>query len=304
MQRSTTRTSHVFPVAVTIGALLGLATPAARAQEASTSAGPAPALAATAEVPTIGTHILGVGFGYGRYATLDEAASRLAYGANAVVGTLDYTGESRTLRWAVRTYAAWGNEQAKGYADRTIRFQSQAPDGTIDDVTVPMRGTRLVGSAEAQLDYVHRFAHVDLFAGGGVGFVVQKPDGFVMPGLQQRLVFEPVIGVRWRFAPRQQLELEARTALFGWVTRLPYHQSVSWPDSTAYQGLVEQGSGFRTIADFQTFDALASYRLRVRSHLALRGTTAVTYVHDPDPRPLRAFNARFLLSFDVVFGGR
>lgn len=293
MQNSTTRNDGAFRAALTLAAMAAcLATPAAHAQEAA------------AEVPTIGTHLLGVGFGYGRYATLDEAASRLAYGANAVVGTLDYVGESRTLRWSVRTYAAWGNEQAKGVGERSIRFQSQAPDGTVDDVTVPMRGTRLVGSAEAELAYVHRFRHVDLFAGGGVDFVVQRPDGFVTPGLSQRLTFEPVIGVRWRFAPKQQLELEARTSLFGWVTRLPYHQSVSWPDSTAYQGLVEQGSSFRTLADFQTFDALASYRLRLRQHLALRGTTAVTYVHDPDPRPLRAFNARFLFSFDVVFGGR
>ena len=293
MQNSTTRNDGAFRAALTLAAMAAcLATPAAHAQEAA------------AEVPTIGTHILGVGLGYGRYATLDEAASRLAYGANAVVGTLDYVGESRTLRWSVRTYAAWGNEQAKGVGERSIRFQSQAPDGTVDDVTVPMRGTRLVGSAEAELAYVHRFGHVDLFAGGGVDFVVQRPDGFVTPGLSQRLTFEPVIGVRWRFAPKQQLELEARTSLFGWVTRLPYHQSVSWPDSTAYQGLVEQGSSFRTLADFQTFDALASYRLRLREHLALRGTTAVTYVHDPDPRPLRAFNARFLFSFDVVFGGR
>lgn len=293
MQNSTTRNDGAFRAALTLAAMAAcLATPAAHAQEAA------------AEVPTIGTHILGVGLGYGRYATLDEAASRLAYGANAVVGTLDYVGESRTLRWSVRTYAAWGNEQAKGVGERSIRFQSQAPDGTVDDVTVPMRGTRLVGAAEAELAYVHRFGHVDLFAGGGVDFVVQRPDGFVTPGLSQRLTFEPVIGVRWRFAPKQQLELEARTSLFGWVTRLPYHQSVSWPDSTAYQGLVEQGSSFRTLADFQTFDALASYRLRLREHLALRGTTAVTYVHDPDPRPLRAFNARFLFSFDVVFGGR
>ena len=293
MQNSTTRNDGALRAAFTLAALAAcLATPAAHAQDAA------------AEVPTIGTHLLGVGFGYGRYATLDEAASRLAYGANAVVGTLDYVGESRTLRWSVRTYAAWGNEQAKGVGERSIRFQSQAPDGTVDDVTVPMRGTRLVGAAEAELAYVHRFGHVDLFAGGGVDFVVQRPDGFVTPGLSQRLTFEPVIGVRWRFAPKQQLELEARTSLFGWVTRLPYHQSVSWPDSTAYQGLVEQGSSFRTLADFQTFDALASYRLRLREHLALRGTTAVTYVHDPDPRPLRAFNARFLFSFDVVFGGR
>ena len=293
MQNSTTRNDGALRAAFTLAAMAAcLATPAAHAQDAA------------AEVPTIGTHLLGVGFGYGRYATLDEAASRLAYGANAVVGTLDYVGESRTLRWSVRTYAAWGNEQAKGVGERSIRFQSQAPDGTVDDVTVPMRGTRLVGAAEAELAYVHRFGHVDLFAGGGVDFVVQRPDGFVTPGLSQRLTFEPVIGVRWRFAPKQQLELEARTSLFGWVTRLPYHQSVSWPDSTAYQGLVEQGSSFRTLADFQTFDALASYRLRLREHLALRGTTAVTYVHDPDPRPLRAFNARFLFSFDVVFGGR
>lgn len=249
-------------------------------------------------------HVLGTGFGYGRTSTLDEAASRLAYGANSVVGTLEYAGSARRLFWGLRTRVAWGPEAAIGIHDRSIRFRSQAPDGTIEDVTVPMRGTRLAGAADLRLGYLHRFGSIDLLAGGAIDFVVHKPDGFVTPGLYQRLTFEPVVGVRMHLGDRQLLEFEARASLFGWMTRLPCHQSVSWPDSTAYQGLRDQGTGPRSLADLQTFDALASYRYRLRSHLALRGTAAITYLRDRDPAPLHQLDARATLSFDVVFGGR
>lgn len=245
-------------------------------------------------------HVLGVGLGYGRFATVDQAASPLVYGANAGVGALEYQGEAGAVRFGVRTSVAYGADAAIGF-ERTIRFREVELDGTVTETDVPMRGNRLAGSAEAFAGYLHRLERVDVYVGASLEYAVVRPQGFVAPGLMQRVVTGPAVALRWRLGTRQRLEFEARTSLSGWSTRLPYHQSVSWPGSTAYQGLVRQGSHGRTLVSQRTLELVASHRLRLREHLALRSAVYVSYLSDDDPRPLRALSSRFVLFLDTVF---
>lgn len=245
--------------------------------------------------------VVGVGLGYGRVVTLDEAASRLVYGANTGVGALEYVGEAGPVRWGLRTFVAYGPDQALGFEGRTVRFQTVEPDGTTTDVTVPMRGTRLAGAAEARVGYIQRLERLDLLVGASVEYALTRPQGFVMPGLMQRVVAGPSVGLRFRIGERQQIELEARTSLGGWSSRLPYHQSVSMPGGTPYQGFVRQGSSRRSLVTQQTLELAASHRLRLRDHLALRSALYVSYLNDDDPRTLRALSTRLLLILDTVF---
>ncbi len=251
-------------------------------------------LPARAQAPEV-DHALGLGLGYSRFSVLDEGATSLPYAANLVTGTLAYVGEGARMRWALRLGTAFGHEEAANHPGRTVRFVEDHLDGSQEVIAVPMRGTLHAPSAELSLEKRFDFDSVSLLVGGAARFDMYYVQGFTTPGLMQVVGLRPSVAIRYRWHPRHAFEVVARTTVLGWMTRMPYHQTVSRPNASPYEGLVSQGSGFRTVNDLQTFEVEGSYEHRFGAHGAARATIGLDWLHDAEPRPLYSLATRAAL---------
>ncbi len=246
--------------------------------------------------PPRADHALGFGLGYAHYAILDEAATSLAYDAHLATGTLGYVGESTRLRWGLRLGTAFGHEEATSHPGRAIRFVEEGFDGSREETVVPMRGPVHMPSAALTLERRIALGAVSLFVGGAARFDMTYAQGFATPGLLQLASLRPSVAIRYRWRPRHALELGVGTTVLGFMTRMPYHQTVSQPNATPYGGLVRQGSRVRTVNRLQTLDVEASYALHFGAHGALRAALGLDFLHDDDPRPLRTLSSRAAIS--------
>jgi hypothetical protein len=254
-------------------------------------------LSATARAaPPAAEHALGLGLGYSRHTVLDEAATSLAHRAHLLTGSLLYRREGRSTRFAVRLGSGFGHQEAASHPGRAIRFVEDDLDGSRDVLAVPMRGSLHTPSAELSLERRVDLGAFSLLAGGAARFEIMYADGFSRPGLMQLFTLRPSIVARHRWREGRTLELGLRATLIGWRTRMPYHQSVSQPNTTAYRGMVHQGSDVRTIDELQTLELEASYEHAFGAHGAARATLGIDWLHDRDPRHLFAATARGALS--------
>lgn len=246
-----------------------------------------------------------ISLGYADVQLVDEAATRLPYHAPSGHLRLRWLDERPRLRWSVALQSGVGSMRARGFPDRAITFGTVDAHGTIDEVTVPMRGLLATPGLEIGLQGKRWLGHRPrgplLFAGGAIGWDVTYPTGFATPGLMQALAFQPTVGLRVEPVPSHRLELAAATTVGAFTTRLPYHQSVSLPDHGRAAGLFAQGSRWQSLGTLQRVDVELRYEHRITRRLGVEARYALRWLHQALPRDLRSLQQVAALGLHVWF---
>jgi hypothetical protein len=249
-------------------------------------------------------HRLSVTAGYVDHAVVDEAATALRYHGALGAGALAYVGERRHLRWSVGLGAQGGPLDAAGHPGRTVTFASTGDDGGVEVVEVPMRGRQLAFGVDggAQARFPLASDRLALRVGAKVAWDMALPDGFARPGLYSLVSLQPTFGATWTPHPRHEVEVDVAHAVVGAMTRMPYHQSVSLPETGQVAGMFRQGTGLRTPLDLAVVRADVGWSVRVRDRVAVGLRYRFSWLSDQDPRPLRIAQHGIALRVDTRLG--
>lgn len=243
-------------------------------------------------------HRVRLGLGYADLTLLDRGATNLPYKGTLFDGDLSYQADRPWMRWYLELGSSAGPYGALGFRDRAVTFASETVTGDVERTTVPMRGLLVAPRVRAGIQYRWNVVHglLSVFAGAELAWDVRYPQGFATPGLMQVLSLQPTATVRVNAAPRHAVELGTRLAVAEWVTRMPWHQSVSLPGKSAAAGWIRQGSRFASLGSLQAITVEGGYVFRFRPRWSFDARYVMGWLHDATVRGLQSVEHR------VTFG--
>ncbi|MCB9282908.1 MAG: hypothetical protein H6563_02455 [Lewinellaceae bacterium] len=211
-------------------------------------------------------HSLGIHAGLSPYWVYDQAASPLLYFHQLYQLGLSYRAETPNQLWDLRLQGGFGPSHALGVGEREVRFMERDAYGVTDTFNVPVRGQAIQG--ELALGWAYRI-RPHLAVGVLLADDLYYPQGFVTPGLANMAWLAPRVQWDLPIGKTSRLDVTASTPIVAFVSRLPYHGSVSQPEKSALAGFFSQNTTLNTLNRFQRLDLSVGYQFQVSRKLTL-----------------------------------
>lgn len=187
---------------------------------------------------------IGMALGIGSVTYLDKNSSPLIYQSKPKSIRLFYNLESNHMLFSVDFDARIGSTGAKHHRDRTLYFQEEDYKGKKEEKKFPVGGSFLSGRVSLGAFYKIKSTQQSTFkaaAGLRISNSAFYPQGWTSAGIMNALSLSPEGLVQHRVDAHHSFGASVRIPLLSHLTRLPYANSVSYPNETKAGGFLKNG---------------------------------------------------------------
>lgn len=245
---------------------------------------------------------IGLSFGTFRLRALDQQASVLEYGGNALplIG-LTYRHQSENTRFNLRLSGGAGTMNPTRFGPRTYT----TPMGDGKPFTYQISSAMY--AVELEADYLRRVGPAEptrltTWVGGSIresAWYASEVGN--MPWLVNTALVSPVVQTDYSIRPDHSLFIRVDLAVVGLITRAIWS---NFPKSTGDSNVaayVKQGTRATTIGKLGNVNIQVGYSYRLSPRLSVGATYRARYLAYPDPRPVRALSSALSLEGEVHF---
>ncbi|HEY0653093.1 MAG TPA: hypothetical protein VGD65_08190 [Chryseosolibacter sp.] len=218
---------------------------------------------------------IGLSIGIGTHRFLDQNTSPLIYQSKPKNVRLFYQLESKDLVVTFDVDVKMGGLQPKNNPNRMLVFEEEDYKGKKETKKFPAGGSFLGAKVSLGAFYKIRSTQESTFkvaAGLSVTNELLYPQGWTSSGMMNALSFAPKALVQHRINNSNKVTASMRLPVVARVTRLPYHNSVSHPESGQVSGFFKN-SQWTSLGHFLAPDLSIGYEYLFSS----RWGTGLTY---------------------------
>lgn len=218
---------------------------------------------------------VGIAFGIGKHTFLDENTSPLVYQSKPKNLRLFYQLESNTVLLSVDIDMRLGTLQPIEPRNRMLVFEEETLQGEKKTKRFPAGGSFLGAKVSLGGYYKIKSTQESTFkvaAGLRIAQEVFYPQGWTVSGLMSAINFAPQAIVQHRINGDHRVTTALRLPVAAYVTRPPYHNSVSYPGVKQVQGFFKN-SEWTGIQKYITPELTVSYDFRISDYWG----TGITY---------------------------
>lgn len=177
---------------------------------------------------------VGIAVGIGSHSFLDQNTSPLVYQSKPKSVRLFYQLESNHVIFTFDVDVMMGGLKPKYHSDRMLLFEEEDYKGKKETKKFPAGGSFLGARIGVGCFYKDRSTQESTFkVAAGIKIVEEifYPQGWTSSGLMSSLSFAPQVMTQHRADEHHKFIATLRLPVFALVTRLPYHNSVSYPNA-------------------------------------------------------------------------
>jgi hypothetical protein len=182
---------------------------------------------------------IGISVGIGTHTYLDQNTSPLIYQSKPKNVRVFYQLESNDMLLTFDIDVKMGATKPKHQQNRMLLFEEENYKGEKETKKFSAGGSFLGGKVSLGAFYKIKSTQESTFkvaAGLSVTNELFYPQGWTSSGMMNALSFAPKAVVQHRINAHNKLTASMRLPLVARVTRLPYHNSVSYPNSGQVSG--------------------------------------------------------------------
>jgi hypothetical protein len=182
---------------------------------------------------------LGISVGIGSHTYLDQNTSPLIYQSKPKNVRLFYQLESNDLLITLDIDVKMGGLKPKNHHNRILVFEEENYKGGKEVKKFPAGGSFLGAKVSVSAFYKIKSTQESTFkvaTGLSVSNEMFYPQGWTSSGMMSALSFAPKALVQHRVNDHNKFTASLRLPLVARVTRLPYHNSISYPNSGQVEG--------------------------------------------------------------------
>lgn len=182
---------------------------------------------------------VGIAVGLGSHTFLDQNSSPLIYQSKPKNVRIFYQLESNNLLFTFDIDVKMGGLQSKYHSDRMLQFDEENYKGAQETKRFPVGGSFLAAKVAIGGFYKIKSTQESTFkvaAGVSISNEMFYPQGWTSTGVMNALTIAPKAITQHRISEHHKLTGSIGLPLLARVTRLPYHNSVSYPGETQLSG--------------------------------------------------------------------
>ena len=188
---------------------------------------------------------IGISLGIGSVAYVDRNVSPLIYQSRPKNLKLYYTREIQNLMFTADLDLKIGGNAPKQFKNRTLYFQEEDYKGNKDEKKFPAGGTFIAGRVSIGAHYKVPATMTNstrVAAGIRVMNEMFYPQGWTTGGIFNATSLSPEVLVQHRFNNQHNVNASFKLPMLARVTRLPYDNTVSSPNTGTIEGFFKNSS--------------------------------------------------------------
>jgi hypothetical protein len=185
---------------------------------------------------------IGIALGIGKISYLDKNSSPLIYQSKPKNVRLFYNLESNDMLFTVEFDVKVGGTKAKNHQNRVIFFEEENYHGEKQEKKFPVGGSFISGKVSVGAFYKIKSTQESTFkvaVGGRIQNEMLYPQGWNNSGIMNAFSFSPEAVTQHRVDQHHSFSATLRIPVATYLTRLPYHNSVSNPNETQFGGFMK-----------------------------------------------------------------
>jgi hypothetical protein len=211
---------------------------------------------------------IGLSVGIGTHTYLDQNSSPLIYQSKPKNVRLFYQLESNNILINFDIDVKMGDSRSLNRPNRMLMFEEEDYKGKKETKKFPVGASFLAARVSLGAFYKIKSTQESTFkvaAGLSVSNQVFYPDGWTSTGMMNALSFAPKALVQHRINEHHKFNAAVGIPLAARVTRLPYHNSVSYPNETQVSGFFKN-SQWTGPGKFIAPEISLGYEFQFRNH--------------------------------------
>jgi len=254
---------------------------------------------------------INIGIGYQRTWMNDQQGSPLKYQTSEKTLSLGYQYYGEQSKFDVQLNGTMGNFFPTGFFNRQLYNSGYNSDGTHKTDSSLMNGK--IYSGRIKLGYLRAvssgYSIIDKkdlynknYVGASLNNQIFYTDNFTRTGWMNSSSFNGEFDHRVLYNTKHQIEIKISVPLFAYVSRLPYHNSVSSAgDESDIKTFFKQGSRFAWLGNFQNIQLDAGYKYMMSKSFGLGLHYFGQWLHYTKEKPINLFQNNLALTASLNY---
>jgi hypothetical protein len=239
---------------------------------------------------------IGIALGIGNISYLDKNSSPLIYQSKPKNVRLFYNLESNDMLFAIDFDVKVGGTKAKHHQNRTVFFEEENYNGEKQEKKFPVGGSLLSGKISIGAFYKIKSTQESTFkvaVGGRIQNEMLYPQGWNNSGIMNAFSFSPEALTQHRIDEHHSVSAAIRIPVATYLTRLPYHNSVSNPNENQIGGFMKN-SKWVGVKKFFAPVVRVAYDYNINQHWGAGLNYEFNWYYLPGPTGMKALSQSVL----------
>jgi hypothetical protein len=239
---------------------------------------------------------IGIAFGIGNISYLDRNSSPLIYQSKPKNVRLFYNLESNDMLFTIDLDVKVGGTKPKHHQTRTVYFEEENYHGEKQEKKFPVGGSFLSGRISLGAFYKIKSTQQSTFkvaVGGRIQTEMLYPQGWNNSGIMSAFSVSPEVLTQHRVDEHHSFIAAIRIPVVTYLTRLPYHNSVSNPGENQFGGFLKN-SKWVGMKKFVAPVVRVAYDYNINQHWGAGLNYEFNWYYLSGPAGMKALSQSFL----------